>query len=125
MGSPVPFRVDLFDDEIDSIRTFDPDTQRSLYPVPEVRLLPGREFPMDDDARARLLDHLRGIRIEEQRQLRGIEVAVLLARRPRAVTRSRSVPEPARANERLAPFQQVVGKKGDVGAERVEGELVE
>ncbi|RYX93734.1 MAG: transcription-repair coupling factor [Comamonadaceae bacterium] len=53
MGSPVPLRVDLFDNEIDSIRTFDPDTQRSLYPVPEVRLLPGREFPMDDDARAR------------------------------------------------------------------------
>ncbi len=52
MGSQVPFRVDLFDDEIDSIRTFDPDTQRSLYPVPEVRLLPGREFPMDDEARA-------------------------------------------------------------------------
>ena len=51
MGSPVPLRVDLFDDEIDSIRTFDPDSQRSLYPVPEVRLLPGREFPMDDDAR--------------------------------------------------------------------------
>jgi transcription-repair coupling factor (superfamily II helicase) len=48
MGSLVPYRVDLFDDEIDSIRTFDPDTQRSLYPVPEVRLLPGREFPMDD-----------------------------------------------------------------------------
>ncbi|WP_198970126.1 transcription-repair coupling factor [Xylophilus sp. ASV27] len=53
MGSPVPYRVDLFDDEIDSIRTFDPDTQRSLYPVPEVRLLPGREFPMDEDARAK------------------------------------------------------------------------
>ena len=53
MGSPVPYRVDLFDDEIDSIRTFDPDSQRSLYPVPEVRLLPGREFPMDDDARSR------------------------------------------------------------------------
>ncbi|MBS0316098.1 MAG: DEAD/DEAH box helicase, partial [Proteobacteria bacterium] len=52
MGSPVPYRVDLFDDEIDSIRTFDPDTQRSLYPVTEVRLLPGREFPMDEDARA-------------------------------------------------------------------------
>jgi transcription-repair coupling factor (superfamily II helicase) len=51
MGSPVPYRVDLFDDEIDSIRTFDPDSQRSLYPVPEVRLLPGREFPMDDAAR--------------------------------------------------------------------------
>ena len=51
MGSPVPYRVDLFDDEVDSIRTFDPDSQRSLYPVPEVRLLPGREFPMDDAAR--------------------------------------------------------------------------
>jgi transcription-repair coupling factor (superfamily II helicase) len=51
MGSPVPYRVDLFGDEIDSIRTFDPDTQRSLYPVPEVRLLPGREFPMDEPAR--------------------------------------------------------------------------
>ena len=51
MGSPVPYRVDLFGDEIDSIRTFDPDSQRSLYPVPEVRLLPGREFPMDEAAR--------------------------------------------------------------------------
>ncbi len=53
MGSAVPYRVDLFGDEVDSIRTFDPDTQRSLYPVPEVRLLPGREFPMDEDARTR------------------------------------------------------------------------
>ncbi|HMM86987.1 DEAD/DEAH box helicase, partial [Azohydromonas sp.] len=51
MGSAVPYRVDLFDDEVDSIRTFDPDTQRSLYPVPEVRLLPGREFPLDEAAR--------------------------------------------------------------------------
>ena len=52
MGSAVPYRVDLFGDEVDSIRTFDPDSQRSLYPVPEVRLLPGREFPMDEEARA-------------------------------------------------------------------------
>ncbi|MEJ8839309.1 transcription-repair coupling factor [Ramlibacter sp. AN1133] len=59
MGSPVPYRVDLFDDEVDSIRTFDPDTQRSLYPVPEVRLLPGREFPMDDDARSRFRSRWR------------------------------------------------------------------
>jgi transcription-repair coupling factor (superfamily II helicase) len=51
MGSPVPYRIDLFDDEIDSIRAFDPDSQRSLYPVPEVRLLPGREFPIDEAAR--------------------------------------------------------------------------
>ena len=59
MGSLVPYRVDLCDDEIDSIRTFDPDSQRSLYPVPEVRLLPGREFPMDDDARARFRSRWR------------------------------------------------------------------
>ena len=48
----MPYRVDLFGDEVDSIRTFDPDSQRSLYPVPEVQLLPGREFPMDDKARS-------------------------------------------------------------------------
>ncbi|MCV0438811.1 MAG: transcription-repair coupling factor [Hydrogenophaga sp.] len=59
MGSLVPYRVDLFDDEIDSIRTFDPDSQRSLYPVTEVRLLPGREFPMDDTARARFRSRWR------------------------------------------------------------------
>ncbi|HNQ09924.1 MAG TPA: CarD family transcriptional regulator, partial [Giesbergeria sp.] len=59
MGSLQPYRVDLFDDEIDSIRTFDPDSQRSLYPVPEVRLLPGREFPMDDAARARFRSRWR------------------------------------------------------------------
>ncbi|MBA2673658.1 transcription-repair coupling factor [Ramlibacter sp.] len=59
MGSLVPFRVDLFDDEVDSIRTFDPDSQRSLYPVPEVRLLPGREFPMDEPARAKFRSRWR------------------------------------------------------------------
>ncbi len=64
MGSAVPYRVDLFGDEVDSIRTFDPDSQRSLYPVPEVRLLPGREFPMDEAARtafrARWRERLEG-----------------------------------------------------------------
>lgn len=52
MGSALPYRLDLFDDQLDSIRTFDPDSQRSLYPVREVRLLPGREFPLDEAARA-------------------------------------------------------------------------
>lgn len=47
MGSSLPYRIDLFDDEIETIRTFDIDTQRSLYPVPEIRLLPAREFPLD------------------------------------------------------------------------------
>ena len=48
MGSTLPYRIDLFDDEIESIRTFDVDTQRTVYPVPKVRLLPAREFPLDD-----------------------------------------------------------------------------
>ncbi|HEX2604396.1 MAG TPA: transcription-repair coupling factor, partial [Oxalicibacterium sp.] len=51
MGSVLPYRIDLFGDIIDTIRTFDADSQRSLYPVKEVRLLPAREFPMDEEAR--------------------------------------------------------------------------
>ncbi|HLU79343.1 MAG TPA: transcription-repair coupling factor [Burkholderiaceae bacterium] len=51
MGSALPYRLDLFDNEIESIRSFDVDTQRSLYPVKEIQLLPGREFPMDETAR--------------------------------------------------------------------------
>src|SRR5258706_7573602 len=51
-GSAVPYRIDLDDDVIDGIRTFDVDTQRTLYSVPEVRLLPAREFPLDDAGRA-------------------------------------------------------------------------
>ena len=51
MGSNLPYRLDLFGDEIEQIRAFDPDTQRSLYPVKEVRLLPGHEFPFDDSSR--------------------------------------------------------------------------
>jgi transcription-repair coupling factor (superfamily II helicase) len=52
MGSALPYRLDLFDDTIETIRTFDPDNQRSLYPVREVRLLPGREFPLDEASRS-------------------------------------------------------------------------
>ncbi len=51
MGSTLPLRLDLFDDEIESIKTFDPDTQRTVYPVPEIRLLPAREFPLDEKSR--------------------------------------------------------------------------
>jgi transcription-repair coupling factor (superfamily II helicase) len=51
MGSALPYRIDLFGDTIETIRTFDADTQRSLYPVREVRMLPGREFPMDEASR--------------------------------------------------------------------------
>ena len=50
MGSEMPYRIDLFDDEIDSIKTFDTDTQRTISPVSEIRLLPAHEFPTDSEA---------------------------------------------------------------------------
>ncbi|ENV6050771.1 TPA: transcription-repair coupling factor [Neisseria gonorrhoeae] len=50
MGSETPYRIDLFDDEIDSIKTFDTDTQRTISPVSEIRLLPAHEFPTDSEA---------------------------------------------------------------------------
>lgn len=61
MGSALPYRLDLFDDEIESIRTFDVDTQRSLYPVGEIRLLPAREFPLDDKGIAHFRQQFREI----------------------------------------------------------------
>ena len=50
MGAKHAYRIDLFDTEIDSLRTFDPDTQRTLELVSEVRLLPAHEFPFNKDA---------------------------------------------------------------------------
>jgi transcription-repair coupling factor (superfamily II helicase) len=59
MGSALPFRIDLFDEEIETIRTFDVDSQRTVYPVPEIRLLPAREFPLDDAGRTRFRGRFR------------------------------------------------------------------
>jgi len=50
MGSDLPYRIDLLDEEIESIRSFDPETQRSLDRQDQVRLLPAREFPLDEAA---------------------------------------------------------------------------
>jgi len=50
MGAAAPLRIDLFDEEIEAIRRFDPDTQRSLDTLPSVRLLPAREVPLDPQA---------------------------------------------------------------------------
>ncbi len=50
MGSDTPYRLDLFDNEVDSIRTFEIDTQRSLDVITEIRLLPAREFPLTEEA---------------------------------------------------------------------------
>ncbi|MGZ8928623.1 MAG: transcription-repair coupling factor, partial [Methylobacter sp.] len=50
MGSKTPFRIELFDDEIESIRTFDPETQRSLEICERIELFPAREFPFTDES---------------------------------------------------------------------------
>src|SRR5688572_22526360 len=61
MGSALPYRIDLDDDLADSIKTFDVDTQRTLYAVKEIRMLPAREFPLDDAGRARFRSRWREI----------------------------------------------------------------
>jgi len=53
MGSDEPYRIDLFDQEVDSIRTFDPETQRTDRKLTRISLLPAREFPLDEAAIAR------------------------------------------------------------------------
>jgi len=50
MGSALPYRIDLFDDEIETLRTFDPENQRSIEKVDSVRLLPAREFPVKKES---------------------------------------------------------------------------
>ncbi|MDD7804952.1 MAG: transcription-repair coupling factor [Endozoicomonas sp. (ex Botrylloides leachii)] len=51
MGSQIPFRIDLFDEEVDSIRTFDVESQRSVEQIDHIHLLPAHEFPMDKTSR--------------------------------------------------------------------------
>jgi len=50
MGAAEPYRIELFDDEVESIRSFDPETQRSQHQVEYIELLPAREFPLTENA---------------------------------------------------------------------------
>src|SRR4051812_11669177 len=59
MGSTLPYRLDLDDELVDSIKTFDVDTQRTLYSVAEIRMLPAREFPMDEAGRTQFRSRWR------------------------------------------------------------------
>ncbi|CAM0998322.1 transcription-repair coupling factor [Rhodanobacter sp. Root179] len=59
MGTAEPYRIELFDDEVDSIRSFDPETQRSQQQVDKVELLPAREFPLTDEAAKEFRGNLR------------------------------------------------------------------
>ena len=59
MGSSQPFRVEMLDNEIDTIRHFDPESQRSLDHLEALQILPGREVPLDDAHRNRALEALK------------------------------------------------------------------
>jgi transcription-repair coupling factor (superfamily II helicase) len=59
MGSALPYRIELFDDKVDTLRTFDVDSQRSLYPVTDIRLLPAREFPIGEPGRNKFRSRFR------------------------------------------------------------------
>ncbi|WP_426689311.1 transcription-repair coupling factor [Rhodanobacter ginsengiterrae] len=59
MGTVEPYRIELFDDEVDSIRSFDPETQRSQQQVEKVELLPAREFPLTEEAARDFRGNLR------------------------------------------------------------------
>lgn len=59
MGADQPYRIELFDDAIETIRAFDPESQRSLDKIDALRLLPGREVPLDDASTTRAMDALR------------------------------------------------------------------
>jgi transcription-repair coupling factor (superfamily II helicase) len=61
MGTQLPYRIELFDDEIETIRSFDVDSQRTLYPVPEIRLLPAREFPTGEAGRTLFRQRFREV----------------------------------------------------------------
>jgi transcription-repair coupling factor (superfamily II helicase) len=57
MGEKAPFRIDLLDNDIESLRIFDPESQRTLSSVERLRLLPAREFPLDKEGINQFLNH--------------------------------------------------------------------
>ena len=59
MGAEQPFRIELFDDEIESLRLFDPDSQRSTGQVDDIRLLPAAEYPLSSDGISRFRQRFR------------------------------------------------------------------
>ncbi len=67
-GAKVPYRIDLFDDEIETIRRFDPGSQRSEDKVDSIEILPAREFPTDKEA-------IKGFRERYRQRIEGDPLA--------------------------------------------------
>ncbi|MBL4305842.1 transcription-repair coupling factor [Vibrio fluvialis] len=75
MGSADPYRIDFFDDEIDTIRTFDPENQRSIEEIDEICLLPAHEFPTTEQAIEEFRTRWRG-RFEARREPESVYMQV-------------------------------------------------
>ncbi len=73
MGESTPVRIDLFDDEIDSLKAFDPETQRSTDTLAHLEILPAREFPLDEDG-------IRGFRRRFRERFEGDPARTLIYR---------------------------------------------
>ncbi|MGE0188947.1 MAG: transcription-repair coupling factor [Steroidobacteraceae bacterium] len=69
MGSAAPYRIDLFDEEVETIRSFDADSQRTLQKTERIKLLPAREFPLSADA---MQDYKRRFRIRFEGDLTSV-----------------------------------------------------
>ncbi|TVQ50264.1 MAG: transcription-repair coupling factor [Gammaproteobacteria bacterium] len=73
MGEHTPVRIDLFDDEIDSLKVFDPETQRSTDSLERLEILPAREFPLDEEG-------IRGFRRRFRERFEGDPARTLIYR---------------------------------------------
>src|SRR5690606_18024398 len=83
-SAPAPYRIDFFDDEIDSIRVFDPETQRSVEDVERVRIGPAREVPpVDDEAALARIQEAVARQVETLRPAGAVAGADALAQRAR------------------------------------------
>src|SRR5690606_5461814 len=84
MAAPSPYRLDFFDDEVDSIRAFDPENQRSVQDVDRIRIGPAREFPpVDDDEALTRIQEAVARQVEALRQAGAAAGAEALAQRAR------------------------------------------
>ena len=88
----LPVRIELWGDEVDSIRTFDPETQRSIEKLDEVEVFPATEFPEEEEKRVSFLDYFEKentilfldepVRLKEKGE--GVEEEFLEAQKRRA-----------------------------------------
>jgi transcription-repair coupling factor (superfamily II helicase) len=113
----LPVRIELWGDEVDSIRTFDPETQRSIEKLDEVEVFPATEFPEEEEKRVSFLDYFEKentilfldepVRLKEKGE--GVEEEFLEAQKRRA----QSGYEVADSEAVLFTTQEIMGKMNE------------